>query len=367
VAVVGGERAFAHRVGARTPALAGGLSYIKDSVFVQCTEDQAVPLIALLRSNSGVVVTGADATNAIRRLSRLAGSLPLMADRRRYSGRRRAYADEAMTSEWVHEQWRAGSPVALTDSGYLPRGDREGLLRLLEKSAKTRSSTYAEHDLMAVLPLADGWLWRDLQDLVKAINAHDVPVGLVLEHRGDPFGALRNVRGLVQLLQASTVPVAVLRSDLSAVGAMAFGAISGAVGTKSGLRHLYPLLPGGRGGFSAGGPAALFDAGKAFLTVEKLALGVAATPDNPMWICECSVCHSRTLDALLGAAELDVMAHNVELVQDLRDRLMTVRPGQPRENAWREICRHADFQYAEAAVETVGWQVPSFLRNWQQV
>ena len=77
-----------------------------------------------------------------------------------------------------------------------------------------------------------------------------MPIALVLEHQKDPLSVLETVRGLVALIRQ--VPaVGLLCSDVSALGALAFGASWAAVGVRTSLRHLYPA----DGGFcSCGAP-----------------------------------------------------------------------------------------------------------------
>jgi hypothetical protein len=113
-------------------------------------------------------------------------------------------------------------------------------------------------------------------------------------------------------------------------------------------------------------PSALVDPALALIKVGKIAAAWAATPDDPVWACFCSVCHGRTLDWLLSATAEQANQHTFELLLDRRDGLMSL-PGPLREQSWRAKCASAAFQYEALALVGVAWDVPRFLRNWQAV
>jgi hypothetical protein len=96
-----------------------------------------------------------------------------------------------------------------------------------------------------VLPLDARWFAAPpvYEALAREINKYDVPVAVVIEHESDPFGVRYVVTGFLELLDAVRVPVLLLRSDVSALGALCHGAHAAAIGTTSALRHLYPTYP----------------------------------------------------------------------------------------------------------------------------
>ena len=155
-----------------------------------------------------------------------------------------------------------------------------------------------------------------------------------------------------------------LCSDISALGAVAFGATAAAVGVRPSLRHLYPA---GGGGFRRGVQAVLFDPGMAFVHVDKLARGVAAMPEDPMWSCDCMTCGGRRMDWLLYASEQEQRAHTFELLARRGDHLTSAAPGPVREQVWRAACASAEYQFTSVAVARVGWEVPAALRHWQRI
>jgi hypothetical protein len=78
-----------------------------------------------------------------------------------------------------------------------------------------------------------------LKRLTAEVNQHGIPVALVLEHKDDPLGPHRAVKGLIDFLAGTEAPVSMLCCDISALGTLAFGADWAAAGVRSGLRHLY--------------------------------------------------------------------------------------------------------------------------------
>ena len=340
------------------PVRPGRAGLLQDHLLVQASAD-AANIAALLanRSGSGIVLSGPQALTAGLRLTKTTPGLPLLCDRRRYAGKSRASGRAPFDPRWLDGQRELNVPHVLSDSGYIGCGDVRALVAVLDQAVA------AGQDVTAVLPVHTSWLRGDLSTFISEVSAHSVPIALVLEHRADPLSVLETVRGLVTLIRQ--VPaVGLLCSDVSALGALAFGASWAAVGVRTSLRHLYPA----DGGFGSpdGMPSALVDPALALIKVGKIAAAWAATPDNPVWACFCSVCHGRTLDWLLSATAEQANQHTFELLLDRRDGLMSL-PGPLREQSWRAKCASAAFQYEALALVGVAWDVPRFLRNWQAV
>jgi hypothetical protein len=342
------------------PVLSGRAGLLRDHLFVQAAADDAADVLTLAdRAGSGVVLSGSRSLRAAARLKKAAPNLPLLLDRRRYAGKNRASGTAAFDPRWLDEQRSLAVPRVLTDSGYIGSGDVGGLQAVLGRTVAAGS------DVTAVLPIHPDWLRRDLSTFITEISTHAMPIAMVLEHRNDPLGILGTVRGLVTLLRE--VPsVGLLCSDVSALGALAFGASWAAVGVRTSLRHLYPADAGGFGP-NTGTPSALVDPALALIKVDKIAAGWAATPDDPAWVCNCKICRGRTLDWLLYATAQEANEHTFELLLDRRDRLTSLPPGSLREQSWRAQCASAAFQYESLALVGVAWDVPRFLRHWQSV
>lgn len=162
-------------------------------------------------------------------------SWPVLADRRRYAGKNRPRGTVRFDPFWIDRQRELKTATVLTDSGYVGEGDVEALVAILGKA------TRAGENVCAVLPLHISWLADPgVKLLTREVNRYEVPAALVLEHSTDPLGAQYAVRGLKQLLSQTQVPVSLLCTDISGLGAIAHGAAWAAVGITAALRHLYP-------------------------------------------------------------------------------------------------------------------------------
>lgn len=187
-----------------------GLSALRDRLLVQCGPDDLDGTLPLLRPGAGVVVTGLAACDAAR-CTRRRWLGPLLADRARYVGAARTLACAPLSRAWIDAQRDAHVTVPLTDSGYVGPSDEAGLVNVLTSAAGLGG------DVVAVLPVHRRWLSHDVELLNRHVNAHGVPVALVIEHSGDPCGTRAVVAGLTRFLTSTTAPVLLLRSDLSAL------------------------------------------------------------------------------------------------------------------------------------------------------
>ncbi|GAA3519770.1 hypothetical protein [Actinocatenispora rupis] len=310
--------------------------------------------------DGGLVVTGDNAIQTVRSLRR--DTSPVLVDRARYQGNSRTLADQAFDPTWIRDQRALGLPWVLPDAGYVDADDRDGLRSVLRRTAQLGD------DAVALLALNLAWLKNQrVPVLLDAIRTVGVPVALVLEHKDDPLGVQDAMRGLLRVL-ALPVPVMLLRSDVSAVGALCFGAVAAAVGVDTSLRHLYP-----RGG---GGPpgrpreaSALFRPCLAYKRIGNIAAAVARDPDNPVWQCRCRYCAGRPITMLRTASDVGWASalHSLDLLYQLRDetlhRTHTVLDNQ---TSWVEKCSLAAGDCAELAERYPGggWAPPKALENW---
>jgi hypothetical protein len=287
------------------------------------------------RPGAGLVLVGPDALTKAAELAAAGFALPILADRRRYAGKKRVAGTARFQPQWIWAQQKLGLPAILTDSGYVGEGADEALESILTQSMQLGPR------VVATLPLHRSWIDRkqSQERLIAAIRNAGVPVAFVLEHADDPLAKKAALFGFVKVLTAISVPAMVLSCDVSALGAIAFGAHVAAIGTRSGLRHLYPA--------KAGGPprddeeSAFLPGFLAFMKVGKIASAVAASPNDPKWTCWCQSCHGQRLDWLLAATRLEVRRHSIELLADLRDRLTETAPGSARKQTWRAWCASA--------------------------
>lgn len=336
---------------------------LTDCLLVQAEPRDLDIVVALAdRDGGGLVMTGKDAVGACGSAQQHGFSRPLLADRRRYAGNARARGTAPLTKSWLDAQAAAGVATVLTDSGYIGQGDEAALESVLDQAAE------ADAGVVAVLPLHITWLGKGLKKLLAEISAHSVPVALVLEHPKDPLASRGAVRGLIELLRGSQVPVSLLSTDVSGIGALAFGAQWSAVGVRPALRHLYPVREDGWN--PSPQVSALIRPLLSVVSVQKIAEAWAQTCTSrdwvqDVWTCYCPACDGRTADWMATASEAEVNAHTFEILGELRDGLPALPLGRVRERSWTSKCNAALNRYDELRLGLrIGWEAPGYLKSW---
>ncbi len=314
------------------------------------------------RAGVGAVLTSRDAVTARKAIVTVLGENPaasVLADADQYSGKDRHIGIDGMSTGWIDMQLRAGCQWALTNSGYIPRGDGDALRRVLAWPDR------ADHVVVA-LPLAMSWLTDDRDELCAAINDAGMPVALMLEHEKDPLSSDAAVAGLIDVLACEVPGVLLLRSDISTLGALAHGAAVVSVGTRSRYRHIYPRPEEGddsQGGFTP--PTSVFVA--PLLSFKYLTLIAdlhTRNPDSPLWRCACAVCGGRSIDWITTAVDPDAAAfeHSVAALalaaSDLvADPTPTIR--------WQSMCAEAQLAHDEIPIAPgKPRRFPAALRAW---
>lgn len=320
-------------------------------LLVQCRPGQAKNAARVASAHgTGLVLTGRQPKPTVEALRAHGFTGPILCDANRYSGRRRTVAGVGVQPSWIAEQHDLGM-VALTDSGYLAPHDWRGLHRILSDAASQRGP------VIAMLPLAARWFEQSVDDLVTELDGFGVPVAVAIEHPRDPFAVRYLARGFLGLLNAS-VPVVLLRSDVSALGALCHGAHAAAIGTTTRLRRVPPRVGRDRVGLpplTAFVPALLGH--HPLDTVGKIAELVGA------WPCDCHECDGRAMAALARTPHPEVAAfrHSLSAQLALWSRLRD-RP-DPSEG-WHESCRYALTVHHRLSGTLPDWHTPNNLRSW---
>jgi len=281
----------------------------------------------------------------------------ILFDANRYSGKGRALGSEPLSADWVRWQLDHQAPVALTDTGYISLERLDDLDLVLGRAADIADTVNGP--VMAMLPI-ESLILKDRADLLRAaIDRAGIPIALAVGHSGDPFGSKDAVRGLLHVL-ATPVQTALLRTDLSAVAAVAAGARFGAVGTTSTLRHIWP--PKG-GGPAQPGVSVLVPRLMSYHRLERLAPVAAQVPADYFW-CHCEICQ--------GGAVFDQVSdrtapeHSIGAIAAFAVDLLS---GTREENlaSFRAKAMNAQTLHYEIGMEmddTTRWAPPASLGSW---
>jgi hypothetical protein len=283
---------------------------------------------------------------------------PILVDASAYAGKARKRASDRFDTDWMAQQRKLLIAV-LPDAGYIDQDDEAGLLSILTRVHDGPEGTIA--------PLALHRSWLDSKHGLSTLKQHvldaGVPIALILEHSRDPLSTRASLRGLVSLLDTG-VHSMVLRCDASAVGALCFGANAAAMGTRTGLRHLYPLTD--RGGPVQAKVAVLIRSTLSYISLEKLDLAYSKDPDNLLWSCACGVCAGADLSWIGSSYDQQKSAyqHSVEVLYDIRGQLFNKPYTQLQlRQAWIDQCNSAIFKHHEIS-ESIDWDPPPVLGNW---
>ncbi|NUP29438.1 MAG: hypothetical protein HOQ36_06845 [Nocardia sp.] len=261
-----------------------------------------------------------------------------------------------MTTGWINMQMKLGLRWTLTDSGYIPAHDLAALRAVLAWGSDLPQ-------LVTALPLAIQWLTIDHEALITELAATGKPVALMLESEGDPLATEAAVAGLIAVLRCS-VPVLLLRSDTSVLGALAHGAVAVSVGTRSALRHIYPMKNSG-GGFTPP-PAAYVPALLSYKRLTTIEDGITRNPGLDVWKCDCTVCSGRSLDWIWSRTDFEEAAfeHSLAAQAALAKSLMRYPAGE-RGSEWKTRCAVAQRNHEVISKRKGGaWRPAKTLNAW---
>lgn len=289
---------------------------------------------------------------------KVAPKADILVDRNRYSGNTRVAARTPLDLQWAKDQlYLLQLPWALADPGFCRT--MSDVRWVLDDAHQLPERT------IIPLPMPHELLRDDADGLLRWVNDQDKPVAVILEHGADPFSTAGVAMGLTRLIHGATVPVLLLRTDTSALGAISHGAAAGAIGAHSGLRHVYPETEG-----DGGHPERLSFVVPNLLTYvlgSRVGQAYEDNPDLALWQCDCWFCHGRDLSWIdtEPPALADAFQHSVAAVAglgaQLRTHLATMTPVQ----AWDQMCTTAQVAHDEASNPSGSpWAPQDFLANW---
>jgi hypothetical protein len=229
----------------------------------------------------------------------------------------------------------------LSPSRYVPPGKPRALRQTMERGASFAdivTKTARKVPTLTVLPISRYWLTAGLDELVKELTQWPHPIALALADRNDPLNSRRAITGFRTIIE-SRDNVAVIRSDMAALGAMAHGAFLIAIGTGTSVRHFVPP------GQTAGGkphdhtPSVLVGSLRGYFKGSRLEL--AKGLDKGLLDCTCPICDGRSLTRFGDARySPEARLHNAEVAYLMSRHIADLNP-RLRRPSWYIGCQTA--------------------------
>lgn len=186
------------------------------------------------------------------------------------------------------------------------------------------------------------WLTRDAALLTSALRDIDMPVGLMTWHSRDPFESPKAIEGMLEIIRAVD-EVAVLRSDLAAIGFRAHGAVMGSIGIGTGTRHFSRDGLRGFADMDDQSPRALVGPLLAYWKGTR----IAHAGDDPLLVCSCPVCDGLPLARFVDPTyRLRAAEHSVHIWTELAAQLENTSVSQ-RSEWWSSCVSGALFRIQE--------------------
>ncbi len=297
-----------------------------------------------------------------------------LADPARYapSRRDRIEAHPALFEydEWLERQRHSGVPVILTDSPRIARHDRKALRTALKRWRSLTDPT------LVVLPIEPWWLKEGLPCLIEEVRSAQRPVAIVLLHPYNGLDEARCVAGLVALLSAvGELPVVLLRSDVSAIGAVAYGGFAGFIGLSATNRHgPMPRRITKRDGeedddldFS---PSVFVPALHSYLKASRLP-SLSRDESADILACHDQFCRGASLLPLARLSEVDLVTararayqHNMASHESIAQ--FVFGSAEPKDTWW-EVCKSGADTTASLVERGINLSVSRWLRQWLEL
>jgi hypothetical protein len=253
---------------------------------------------------------------------------------------------------------RLVSPGAFLDEGITPSLANHMVESEVQWVASNGGDAYASVCL-------DAHTLRDqTAALIDILGSADCDIWLTLSHRNDPLSLDRTVQALVELVRA--VPrIALMRADIAAIGALAFGAATSSIGLIPSLRH----SPDGGGGIGNAIPVVFVRTLLSFKKGDLLEAWVQRDADVendlrcPEWCCE-NASLVRFADPAMGGLAL---VHNMVALRAVIDDVLAVDVGPLRQKKFLSLAKIADYQHDRLRdyVDTI--KAEAQLRQWARL
>ncbi|MEV5703531.1 hypothetical protein [Actinoallomurus sp. NPDC052274] len=325
------------------------VAVLADRVFAHARPSDASDLVALMGAGGGLVLTGANPVRAARRCrEEQAFDGPILFDVAAAEGkvatRERPFEEsgdqlvELTLEERVQGQIDAGADAALTPTRYLRAGDFGAVEAAIEGAVGL-----GRDDVILSLPMDVGWLAPGLIDKTIGVLAQaSVPKAVMLGGRRNPPQRVMDGAFGLRRLVTEVPDVALFRTDLAGLDALAQGCLAASIGTSGALRHVVP--PGEAGAYgSANGD----DRSPSVLVPDLLSYvrgGVLADRfgDRPAPPCRCVRCGGRSIAGFLRQEDWkDARLHGVAVWTEWARNVLYPDSLDGRRRYWRRLCRDA--------------------------
>jgi hypothetical protein len=271
--------------------------------------------------------------------------------------------------EWLERQRLAHVPVILTDTPRIGKRDRAALRTALERWK------FLTDPALVVLPIEPWWLKGGLSCLIDEVGSAQRPVAVVVLHPYNGLDEAGAVTGLVTFMSAMNgLPVVLLRCDVSAVGAVAYGGFAGFIGLSAITRHGPTPRRAPRIGDDAGerdhSPSVFVPALHDYIKASKLP-SISRGEESSILACDDPVCGGASLLRLSRLAEVDLVAARMQTYQHNmasheRVAQSVLNSGEPRD-AWWELCKSGADTAASLIELGVSLPVSRWLRQWLEI
>jgi hypothetical protein len=265
--------------------------------------------------------------------------------------------------DWLMRQQAAGVPLILTDTPRIRNRDISALRKALARWDAIDEPT------LVVLPIEPWWLREGLPDLIEEVRAAGRPVAVVLLHRYNGLDIKGTVAGLLTFISVvKPLPVVLLRSDISAVGAVAHQAFAGFVGWSANSRHgPLPMRRPEDDDERDESPSVLVPALNDYVKTSKLSV-FARIRRMDVLRCDDRVCRGDSVLRIADLSETDLRdgrmlasLHNLASTEQLARRVLAA--ADPRD-AWWETCNAGARSIASLAGSGVSLPLHRWLRQW---
>jgi hypothetical protein len=268
--------------------------------------------------------------------------------------------------DWLIRQRAAGVPLILTDTPRIRNHDISELQKALARWDAIDEPT------LVVLPLEPWWLREGLPRLIEEVRSAGRPVALVLLHWYNGLSEKRAVAGLLEFISAvKPLPVVLLRSDISAIGAVAHQAFAGFIGWSANSRHgPLPMRRPERDDERDDSPSVLVPALNDYLKTSKLPV-FARIRRPDVLRCDDRVCRGDSLLRIADLYETDhqdgrmlACLHSLASTEQLARRVLAA--ADPRD-AWWEACNTGAKTIASLTEGGVSLPLHRWTRQWLEL